>query len=61
MLPHQRRMTGGLSLNGGIWLEFDGQGRIELRPDQAFALAAGIMRNLGINVEYEYDGPKVQA
>lgn len=46
-------MTGGRSLNGGVWLELDGRGRIDLSPDQALQLATGILKNLGIDVEFD--------
>lgn len=53
VLPGERRMKGGRSLNGGVWLELDGHGRIELSPDQALQLATGILRNIGINIEFD--------
>jgi hypothetical protein len=53
ILPGERRMKGGRSLNGGIWLDIDGKGRIELSPDQAIQLATGILRNLGMAVEFD--------
>ena len=56
ILPGERRMRGGKSLNGGIWLEFDDK-RIEMSPDQALQLVGGILKNLGI--EIEFDGPTV--
>jgi hypothetical protein len=59
ILPGERRMTGGKSLNGGVWLDIDGRGRIEMSPDQALSLAVGIMKNLGI--EFELEGPPVGA
>lgn len=57
VLPGERRMTGGKSLNGGIWLDLDGRGRIELSPDQAFQLAVGIFKNLDIDMEFGH-GPQ---
>jgi hypothetical protein len=51
----ERRMTGGKTLSGKIWLELDGKGRIELTPQDAFELAKGIFRNIGIELEFEYD------
>jgi hypothetical protein len=58
VLPGERRMRGGKSLNGGIWLDLDGKGRIELSPDQALQLAAGIFKNLGIEIELGFDAPQ---
>lgn len=51
LLPGERRMVGGRDLDGGIWLDFDGKGRVNLRPDQALSLAHGIMRALGYTIE----------
>jgi hypothetical protein len=53
VLPGERRMTGGRSLNGGVWLDIDGRGRIELSPQQGLELATGMLRALGINVEFD--------
>jgi hypothetical protein len=53
ILPGERRMTGGKSLNGGVWLDIDGRGRIELSPDQGLELATGLLRALGINIQFD--------
>jgi hypothetical protein len=58
VLPQDRRIKGGRNLDGGIWLDIDGRGRLDIRPDQAFQLAKGILHALGVNVEFEYGGPK---
>lgn len=57
VLPGERRMRAGKHLDGRIWLDVDGRGRIDLAPAEAFKLGTGLLRLLGINVEYEYGGP----
>ncbi len=57
VLPGERRMRGGRNLDGRVYLDFDGHDRINIKPDQAFRLASGILRILGVNVEFEYGGP----
>lgn len=57
LLPGERNMKAGRHLDGRIWLDIGGHGRIDLRPDQAFRLAKGLLELLGVNVEFEYDGP----
>lgn len=51
LLPGERRMVGGRNLDGGVWLDIDGRGRITLRPEQALALAQGLLNALGYRME----------
>lgn len=65
IIPNQGRIRGGRSLDGGVFFDITfptavqpGESRrMNFAPREAFQLAAGVMRALGIEVEYTYDGP----
>lgn len=60
ILRGQRRMSGGKTLDGKVWLELDGRHRIELTPEDAFDLAKKIFQTIGVELEYEYAQRRTQ-
>jgi hypothetical protein len=52
-LPGQRRFTGGKNLDGSFWIEIEGQGRVTMPPQAAFDMAVGILRDLGIEIQFD--------
>lgn len=50
-LPGQRRLFGGKDLNGGVWVQIEGQDRITMPPKQAVEFAVGLLRACGIHLE----------
>lgn len=51
--PGEHRLKAGKALSGGIWLELD-QFHVEMSPQQALTFATGILKEIGINVEFDY-------
>lgn len=50
-LPGQRRLFGGKDLNGGVWVQIEGQDRITMPPKQAIEFAIGLLKACGIQLE----------
>jgi hypothetical protein len=51
-----RRIRISRKIDGALLMEVSGYPNMTLLPEQAFKLAAGIFKGLGIEVEYEWDG-----
>jgi hypothetical protein len=49
--PNQRAWKGGKTLDGGVWLEFQGTPRFNMTPAQAMEMAQGILLCLGHQLE----------
>ncbi len=52
----QRRIKVSRKLSGAFIMEIDGCEPMTLLPEQAFKLAAGIFKGLGIEMDYGFDG-----
>jgi hypothetical protein len=52
----QRRIKVSRKLSGAFIMEIDGYEPMTLLPEQAFKLAAGIFKGLGIEMDYGFDG-----
>lgn len=50
-LPGQRRLFGGKDLNGGVWVQIEGQDRITMPPKQAIEFAIGLLKACGVQLE----------
>lgn len=50
MTPDHRRFTGGKNMDGTYWIEIEGQGRVTMLPAQAFQMAVGLLRAMGIDL-----------
>lgn len=57
-LPNQRGLTISKTLSGGFSFEIERAGAVEIRPDQAFEVACGILRDLGCNMNFDYAAAK---
>jgi hypothetical protein len=53
-----RRIKISRHISGKFIMEIDGRDPMTLLPEQAFRLAAGIFKGLGIEMEYGWDGRK---
>jgi hypothetical protein len=53
-----RRIRVSRHISGKLIMEIDGRDSMTLLPEQAFKLAAGIFKGLGIEMEYGWDGRK---
>ena len=51
-----RRIRISRHISGKFIMEIDGRDPMTLLPEQAFKLAAGIFKGLGIELEYGWDG-----
>jgi hypothetical protein len=51
-----RRIRISRHISGKLIMEIDGRDPMTLLPEQAFKLAAGIFKGLGIEMEYGWDG-----
>lgn len=51
-LLNQRRLTGGKNLDGSFWIEIEGQGRVQLSPQQVLDMSVGFLRALGLDVNF---------
>jgi hypothetical protein len=51
-----RRIRVSRHISGKLIMEIDGRDSMTLLPEQAFRLAAGIFKGLGIEMEYGWDG-----
>jgi hypothetical protein len=51
-----RRIRVSRHISGKLIMEIDGRDPMTLLPEQAFKLAAGIFKGLGIEMEYGWDG-----
>jgi len=49
--PNQRTWSAGKTLDGGVWLEFQGTPRFNMTPAQAMEMAQGILLCLGHQLE----------
>jgi hypothetical protein len=56
ILPGERRMKVGRNLDGGAYIDLAGNGRIDLRPEQAVEVAKGLLNAIGCTIEFDYDG-----
>jgi hypothetical protein len=53
-----RRIRVSRKFSGAFIMDIEGLESITILPGQAFRLAAGIFKGLGIEMEYEWDGRK---
>lgn len=51
LLPDQRRIFAGKSLNGGVFLEIEGAGRMELSRPMTIEIAKGLLKAVDIDLE----------
>lgn len=49
--PNQRQWTAGKTLDGGVWLEIEGQGRVVMSPLQAMEMIKGLATCVGFRLE----------
>lgn len=49
--PNQRTWSAGKTLDGGVWLQFEGAPRFNMTPAQAMEMAQGILLCLGHQLE----------
>ena len=52
----ERKIRISRHISGKFIMEIDGRDSMTLLPEQAFKLAAGIFKGLGIEMEYGWDG-----
>ena len=58
VVSKHRRIKVSRKLSGAFIMDIEGLESITLVPEQAFKLAAGIFKGLGIEMEYGWDGRK---